>query len=166
MPLPSVLIRYAEVIWDEVCVGCNDLQTLDQLKNLDPEDIQWRPDEKGRHVLSVFLFTFVCLVQTCGLYPGAPKAFLKAVFKKIALEERVAKRARMSSDGPQDFGTNEKCQNLTMAQMAAMTATAMQQQKKESVESIDMEGEMGRINLIHAFPMTEWPQTNAVSHPS
>ena len=166
MPLPFVLIRYAEAIWDEVCVGCNDLQTLDQLKNLDPEDIQWRPDEKGRHVLSVFLFTFVCLVQTCGLYPGAPKAFLKAVFKKIALEERVAKRARMSSDGPQDFGTNEKCQNLTMAQMAAMTAVAMQQQKKEAVESIDMEGEMERINLIHAFPMTEWPSTNAVSHPS
>ena len=53
-----------------------------------------------------------------------------------------------------------------MAQMAAMTAVALQQQKKESVESIDMEGEMERINLIHAFPMTEWPQTNAVSHPS
>ena len=102
-------------------------------------------------------------VQTCGLYPGAPKAFLKAVFKKIALEERVAKRARLSSDGPQD---NEKCQSLTMAQMAAMTAVALQQQKKESVESIDMEGEMERINLIHAFPMTEWPSTNAVSHPS
>ena len=166
MLLPFVLIRYAEAIWDEVCVGCNDLQTLDQLKNLDPEDIQWRPEEKGRHVLSVFLFTFVCLVQTCGLYPGAPKAFLKAVFKKIALEERVAKRARMSSDGPQDFGTNEKCQNLTMAQMAAMTAVALQQQKKEAVETIDMEGEMERINLIHAFPMTEWPSTNAVSHPS
>ena len=163
MLLPFVLIRYAEAIWDEVCVGCNDLQTLDQLKNLDPEDIQWRPEEKGRHVLSVFLFTSVCLVQTCGLYPGAPKAFLKAVFKKIALEERVAKRARLSSDGPQD---NEKCQNLTMAQMAAMTAVALQQQKKESVESIDMEGEMERINLIHAFPMTEWPSTNAVSHPS
>ena len=163
MPLPFVLIRYAEAIWDEVCVGCNDLQTLDQLKNLDPEDIQWRPEEKGRHVLSVFLFTFVCLVQTCGLYPGAPKAFLKAVFKKIALEERVAKRARLSSDGSQD---NEKCQNLTMAQMAAMTAAAMQQQKKEAVESIDMEGEMERINLIHAFPMTEWPSPNAVSHPS
>ena len=108
----------------------------------------------------------MCLVQTCGLYPGAPKAFLKAVFKKIALEERVAKRARLSSDGPQDFGTNEKCQNLTMAQMAAMTAAAMQQQKKEAVESIDMEGEMERINLIHAFPMTEWPSPNAVSHPS
>ena len=159
---PFVLIRYAEAIWDEVCVGCNDLQTLDQLKNLDPEDIQWRPEEKGRHVLSVFPL-ILCLVQTCGLYPGAPKAFLKAVFKKIALEERVAKRARLSSDGPQD---NEKCQNLTMAQMAAMTAVALQQQKKESVESIDMEGEMERINLIHAFPMTEWPQTNAVSHPS
>ena len=162
MPLPFVLIRYAEAIWDEVCVGCNDLQTLDQLKNLDPEDIQWRPEEKGRHVLSVFPL-ILCLVQTCGLYPGAPKAFLKAVFKKIALEERVAKRARLSSDGPQD---NEKCQNLTMAQMAAMTAVALQQQKKESVESIDMEGEMERINLIHAFPMTEWPSTNAVSHPS
>ena len=159
---PFVIIRYAEAIWDEVCVGCNDLQTLDQLKNLDPEDIQWRPEEKGRHVLSVFPL-ILCLVQTCGLYPGAPKAFLKAVFKKIALEEKVAKRARLSSDGPQD---NEKCQNLTMAQMAAMTAAAMQQQKKEAVESIDMEGEMERINLIHAFPMTEWPSTNAVSHPS
>ena len=111
----------------------------------------------------LYLLHTLRLVQTCGLYPGAPKAFLKAVFKKIALEERVAKRAFSSSDGPQD---NEKCQSLTMAQMAAMTAVALQQQKKESVESIDMEGEMERINLIHAFPMTEWPQTNAVSHPS
>ena len=48
-----LFIRYAEMIWDEVLVGCNDLQTLDQLKNLDPEDISWRPDEKGRHVWSV-----------------------------------------------------------------------------------------------------------------
>ena len=111
----------------------------------------------------LYLLHILRLVQTCGLYPGAPKAFLKAVFKKIALEERVAKRALSSSDVPQD---DEKCQSLTMAQMAAMTAVALQQQKKESVESIDMEGEMERINLIHAFPMTEWPATNAVSHPS
>ena len=44
----------------------------------------------------------------------------------------------------------------------AMAETAMQQQVKVEIESIDMEAEMEKIKLLHAFPVSTWPAINAV----
>ena len=38
----------------------------------------------------------------------------------------------------------------------------MQQQVKVEIESIDMEVEMEKIKLLHAFPISTWPAINAV----
>ena len=38
----------------------------------------------------------------------------------------------------------------------------MQQQVKVEIESVDMEAEMEKIKLLHAFPISTWPAINAV----
>ena len=44
----------------------------------------------------------------------------------------------------------------------AMAETAMQQQVKVEIESVDMEAGMEKIKLLHAFPISTWPAINAV----
>ena len=43
-----------------------------------------------------------------------------------------------------------------------MAETAMQQQVKVEIESVDMEAGMEKIKLLHAFPISTWPAINAV----
>ena len=44
----------------------------------------------------------------------------------------------------------------------AMAETAMQQQVKVEIESVDMKAGMEKIKLLHAFPISTWPAINAV----